>query len=95
MPAKHYYIRSDDILFQEVDDEGILLNVGRGQYLRVNSTATEVWHELDEPSSAIDIANRLGRKYDCAPNQLQSDINQVLEEMSRLGVVIETIPTDL
>ncbi len=40
------YIKSDEILFQEIDNEGLLLNLESGRYLRINSTATEIWNEL-------------------------------------------------
>ena len=40
------YIKSDEILFQEIDNEGLLLSLESGRYLRLNSTETEIWNTL-------------------------------------------------
>ena len=57
MSMSKLYIKSDDILFQEIDNEGLFLNLESGRNLRINSTATEIWNELDSSSNANNIAN--------------------------------------
>lgn len=88
MDAKGY-VRSSNVEFQQIDDEGILLDMESGRYYRLNETATEVWKTLENPASISAITDRLSDVYAAPPREIVDDVEQVLKDMTNMGVVAE------
>jgi hypothetical protein len=75
--------------FQRIDDEGVLLDMEVGRYFRLNSSAADVWQMLESPSDTDALAARLGDLYAVDPPAISADIRGVVDEMVRLGVVVQ------
>jgi hypothetical protein len=84
------YVRSEDVEFQQIDEEGILLDMRSGHYFRLNPSAAQVWMALESPSTISQIVERLGRLYESDQQQISKDTQRLLGEMARSGVVFES-----
>ena len=78
---------NDDVLFQEVGGEAVLLNLGNESYFGLNEVGTRVWELLREDSHLQRAFDLLCDEYDVTPDQLQSDMLALVDEMAKAGLV--------
>ena len=72
------FVVDDDVVFAELNDEAILLNVTTGIYYGLNALGTEIWGLLAEGVGEDEINLRLFEEYDVTPAQLAADVNEFL-----------------
>ena len=70
-----------DVLFQEVSDETVLLNLQNESYFGLDETGTRFWQLLQEDNGMQEIINILLTEYDVEPVQLESDLNNLVNNM--------------
>lgn len=92
MPMSHLTLEhkaqpNDDVLFQEVGGEAVLLNLGSESYFGLNEVGTRIWALLGEGNSLQDVFDILCAEYDVTPEQLQSDLLSLVDEMAKAGLV--------
>ena len=78
---------NDDVLFQEVGGEAVLLNLGSESYFGLNEVGTRIWALLAENDSLQHAFDTLCTEYEVAPEQLQSDLLALVDEMAKAGLV--------
>ena len=78
---------NDDVLFQEVGGEAVLLNLGTESYFGLNDVGTRIWILLSEGNSLQDVCNKLCWEFDVTPEQLQSDLSSLIDEMLKAGLI--------
>ncbi len=77
----------EDVVFERVGDELVLVHMGTNQIFALNSTAARFWELLvaGEPREAIEA--RLLGEYDVESDQLAREIDGILAELERQGMV--------
>lgn len=83
----HQALPNDDVLFQEVGGEAVLLNLGSESYFGLNEVGTRVWMLLDKGNSLQDICEILCAEYDVTFEQMQSDLLSLVDEMAKASLV--------
>lgn len=83
----HHAQPNDDVLFQEVGGEAVLLNLGSESYFGLNEVGTRIWELLSEDSLLQRAFDVLRDEYDATPEQLQSDLLTLVDEMAKAGLV--------
>ncbi len=78
---------NDDVLFQEVGGEAVLLNLGSESYFGLNEVGTRIWALLGEGNSLQHVFDILCAEYDVTPEQLKSDLLSLVDEMAKAGLV--------
>jgi hypothetical protein len=78
----------DDVLFQELQGEAVLLNLKTGVYLGLNPVGTRIWQLLQEDGSLARVRDTLLREYDVAPEQLTSDLLTLVGQMEQQGLLV-------
>lgn len=78
---------SDQVLFQEIDGECVLLNLENERYFGLNEVGTRFWQLLSENSNTANALNNLQKEYDTSEETLQSDLADLINELSEQGLV--------
>jgi hypothetical protein len=78
---------SDDVLFQEIDDETVLLDLKSESYFGLDTTATRIWQLLQEDLSPEDIYQRLMTEFEVEPERLKTDLTEHLKRLEEAGLI--------
>ena len=78
---------SDEVLFQTLEDESVLLNLKSGVYFGLDSVGTRIWQLLPEHQLLSDIAARIIAEYDVAEDRCEADLLALVGDMERQGLV--------
>ena len=78
---------SDDVLFQVVGGESVLLNLASESYFGLDAVGTRVWQLLGEDDRLQRAYERLLEEYDVDPERLRADLVAVVGKMADAGLV--------
>ena len=84
---------SEDVVFRELDGEAVLLHLGTGIYFGLNEVGTRIWTLLGQDGSLQSVLDAMVKQYDVAPDRLEKDLLQLVEQMREKGLVQEHLPT--
>ena len=79
--------RRPDLMTRALDDELVIFDQDKGQVHRLNPTAAYVWNCCDGRHTPTEIAKNLADDFDRAQDAVYSDVVQVIDTMSRLGLL--------
>jgi len=79
---------SDEVLFQEVGGEAVLLNLSTESYFGLDSVGTRFWSLLSEDPRLHVAYERMREEYDVAPDQLEGDLLALASRLAEAGLVI-------
>ena len=78
---------SDDVLFQEVGGEGVLLNLASESYFGLDPVGTRIWVLLGEDGSLQRAFDILADEYEVEPAQLEADLLDLVQKLAEAGLV--------
>lgn len=79
--------RSDDVLFQEVGGEAVLLDLASEQYFGLNPLGTRIWALLDGSTSLQAVHETLCGEYDAAPDRIKADLLMLAQSLLDAGLI--------
>lgn len=83
-------VPSPAAVFQTVADGAVLLHTQHEVYYGLNAVGVEVWRLLTESDDLADLCVRLGRQYpDVLPEQLRTDVTELLDALQTAGLVVK------
>ncbi len=88
MKRAHNLRASRDVVFQKIGDETILLNLKTGVYWGLNHTGAIIWEEISRHGNVARAVAALEREFSGTREQMTQAVNQLLEELSREGLLI-------
>jgi hypothetical protein len=77
----------DRVLVRVVDGEAVLLNLEDEQYYGLDEVGTVMWDALTSGVTVEEAARRLVEEFDVEAKVLARDIDVLLEELARRGLV--------
>lgn len=77
----------DGVLYQTLDGESVLLNLGSEQYFGLDEVGTCMWSILRETESVEAAFQRLLAVYDVEPEQLRSDLDELISQLAEHGLL--------
>lgn len=77
----------EDVLFQELHGEGVLLNLKTGVYLGLDSVGRRIFQLLQDDGALRTVLHRMLDEYDVAEAQCASDLLALVTEMEQHGIV--------
>jgi len=86
LPADRFSI-ADDVLFQEVNGETVLLDLDGESYFGLNAVGTRVWQLLQSEHTVGDALDILSDEYDVGREKLESDVGELLTRLTEAGLV--------
>jgi len=76
-----------DISWRTVEGQGICIQNREGMIHVLNAAGTLLWEHLNEGPEAM--ARRLVENYGLEPDQAARDVEEFLDQLRRLGMVVE------
>lgn len=76
-------VRTTDCISTEIDNEVVLMHINNGRYYGLNSTLGRIWTELENATIVSALIEKLQSQYQGEPEQIRSDILEVLEQMQK------------
>jgi len=77
----------DDVLFQELQGEAVLLNLKTGVYLGLDQLGTQIWQLLQADGSLGKVSEVILQEYDVTPEKLTQDLVSLVAQMEQQGLV--------
>ncbi len=74
--------RSDDVLFQDVGGEAVLLDLASELYFGLNPVGTRIWNLIDGQTPLGDILVVICTEYDADPTRIRKDLLVLVEALS-------------
>ena len=78
---------STEVISQEVSGETVLLDLESENYFGLDEVGTRIWQLIQESGDLQSIYNTMLEEYDVSEEQLEEDLEKLLEEVSKIGLV--------
>ena len=79
---------SSDVVFRELDGEGVILNLASGIYFGLDETGMRMWQLIDEHGRLDAVLARLCDEYDATPEIIERDLLRLASELSDNGLLV-------
>jgi len=79
---------SDDVVFRELDGEGVILNLASGVYFGLDQTGTRMWRLIEQHGHLAAVLAALRDEYDADPETLAQDLVRLAAELSDKGLLV-------
>ena len=83
----HQVRPNDDVLFQEVAGEAVLLNLASERYFGLDPVGTRIWSLLGSQTRLQQVHQALCDTYDADPDKIQEDLLVLITHLSEAGLV--------
>jgi hypothetical protein len=77
----------EDVVFRDLDGEGVVLNLATGTYFGLNPTGTRVWHLIQDGKATDDIVHAIVAEFDVSPETAATDVAALLVDLEAKGLV--------
>ena len=78
---------ADDVLFQTVADEAVLLNMADNHYYGLDDVATRMWQLLVESGDGEAVIREMLTEYEVDETTLRQDFAALVAEMAHAGLI--------
>ena len=79
-------VRSEDVLFQEVGGEAVLLDLASEQYFGLDPVGTRIWELIDPATPLRAILATLCSEYDADPDRIARDLLALAQSLVDAGL---------
>ncbi len=79
-----------DVLFQELDEETVLLNLASEQYFGLDNVATRMWQLLSKCDDVDAVIVQLMTEFDVDQATLRKDLAKLITKLDEAGLVTVT-----
>jgi PqqD family protein of HPr-rel-A system len=80
---------NESVVYAELDDEAVLLDVETGVYFGLNAIGTQIWNALQQGASPAEIVRQVLAEYEVEPPALQADVAEFLATLQARGLIRE------
>ena len=88
LTLSHQAKPSDDVLFQEVGGEAVLLKLASENYFGLDAVGTRIWILLNEDPGLKRAFDILSDEYEVETEVLERDLLALVERMADAGLVV-------
>jgi hypothetical protein len=81
-------VQNPEVVVTELEDGAVLLNMESRLYYSLNNSALEIWHLLELPAEAGDVAQRLATRVEVDETQATRTVSAFLDELEKERLVI-------
>ena len=79
---------SPDVLFQEIEGEGVLLDTGKETYFSLDPMGTVIWKMLSAEPNLQRLREHMLEAYDVSAEALEQDLEAFVSRLIDAGLVI-------
>lgn len=77
----------EGVLFQQLQDEAVLLNLDSGQYFGLDPVGTRIWNLLTEGQSLPQIVSTIVAEFDVGGERCEADLLKLIGDLEGQGLV--------
>jgi hypothetical protein len=77
----------DSVLYQELEDEVVLLNMENQEYYGLNDVGARMWKSLMETGNVAATADLLSRLYQAEGTVIRADIESLVRDLTAAGLL--------
>ena len=78
---------NDDVLFQELQGEAVLLNLKSGVYFGLDPVGTRIWQLFAEHEVLGEVAQAIVTEYDVAEDRCSEDLLKLVDDLEKQELV--------
>lgn len=82
------YQLAEDVLFQKVAEETVILEPETGEYYTLDAIGTFIVEQFQQGHSKIEVIDLVLEKYQANKAEVANDIDELLEQMLKQGLLI-------
>lgn len=82
-----YQINEEKVLFSQLDDEGVLYDLEKNQYLSINQTFTSIFLLIQDGLGTQEILVKLLEEYDVGKVECEIELAKVIEDLNQLNFI--------
>lgn len=86
-PPPSFVVRRDGVLWRQLDDQILILDVSASRYLRLNGSGATLWRALAAPRTQEELVDELLRRYDVSRADASGDVDEFLARLGRHGLL--------
>lgn len=86
MTDSHIHI-APDVLFQDIDGEGVLLNLATEKYFSLDDIGTHMWQLLEQHGHSGPVVDQLTLEYDADRKTIARDLTNLINKLLEAGLV--------
>ena len=83
-----YCIDQEKIVWRNIEQEVIILNLDSGFYYGLNKTAALVWTRLTEKKTSDEISQELAKEYGLTLKKAKEDVLNAIQEFTKESLVL-------
>jgi hypothetical protein len=85
-------VRSPGLLSAPVDDEIVILNPDRDNYVGLDAVGRTVWDLIEQPQEVAELCRKLSLDFNATPEQIAADVLPFLAEITDEGIARVVAP---
>jgi hypothetical protein len=78
---------SEDVLFQELQGDAVLLDLKTGVYFGLDQVGTRIWHLMEDHALLSDVVAGLMREYDVPEQRCIEDVIALVSRLQEQGLL--------
>lgn len=78
----------EDVVFRELDEEAVILNLESGMYFGLDDVGTRMWQLLDTLGSLRRTLEALETEFDAPTERLASDLTEFVGRLQSRGLLL-------
>jgi PqqD family protein of HPr-rel-A system len=86
MPERNVRI-ADDVVFEVLDDETVVLNLTSGEYHTLNGTGSRAWQLIEEHGDLDRVRAAMAAEFDATEDRIADDLDRLLGDLVERGLV--------
>ena len=80
-------INNENVVSRELEGEAVILNLESGVYFGLNEVGARIWALIQQYGSLRKVLEAMQQEYEVAPQALESDLLQLVEQLHARGLV--------
>ncbi len=87
-PDQKLQLKVDDVVWREIGDELVVLELSTSTYLTLNGTARYLWESLTDATTTDGLVERLVEHYQISADQARSDTESFLSALADRELIV-------
>ena len=83
----HRASRSDDVLFQDIGGEAVLLDLASERYFGLNEVGTRIWQLIETAPPLHEVHDALCEEFDAEAHRIERDLLALVGALADAGLV--------
>lgn len=82
------FARSPEVVFTELDDGAVLLDMKKGLYYSLNDVGSEIWGSIEPSADTDDVAQTLTRSFDVEGRDASLAVETFVDRLRQADLVV-------